>query len=69
MREWIKSMTANMPVMDREGNLTTLDKAPKVKASAQPNAPPSGATHIVPGRDGKNHYTNAAGTVDLGIAP
>jgi len=32
-------------------------------------APPSGATHIVPGRDGKNHYTNAAGTVDLGVAP
>lgn len=30
---------------------------------------PAGATHIVPGRDGKNHYTNAAGTVDLGIAP
>lgn len=31
--------------------------------------PPAGATHIVPGPDGKNHYTNAAGTVDLGIAP
>src|SRR5208337_875836 len=30
---------------------------------------PTGATHIVPGRDGKNHYTNAAGTVDLGVAP
>lgn len=29
---------------------------------------PSGATHIVPGPDGKNHYTNATGTVDLGVA-
>lgn len=35
----------------------------------RPGGPPPGATHIVPGRDGKNHYTNAAGTVDLGIAP
>jgi predicted secreted protein len=25
---------ANMPVMDREGNLTTLDKAPKAKPAA-----------------------------------
>lgn len=32
-------------------------------------APPQGATHVVPGPDGQNHYTNAAGTVDLGIAP
>lgn len=31
--------------------------------------PPAGATHIVPGPDGKRHYTNAVGTVDLGIAP
>lgn len=30
---------------------------------------PTGATHIVAGPDGKNHYTNANGTVDLGIAP
>jgi hypothetical protein len=30
---------------------------------------PSGATHIVPGPDGKKHYTNAQGTVDLGVAP
>lgn len=29
---------------------------------------PPGATHIVPGPDGRNHYTNAAGTVDLGVA-
>lgn len=31
--------------------------------------PPPGATHIVPGKDGKNHYTNATGTVDYGVAP
>ena len=30
--------------------------------------PPAGATHKVPGPDGKNHWTNAQGTVDLGIA-
>ena len=29
---------------------------------------PSGATHIAPGSDGKNHYTNAQGQ-DLGVAP
>ncbi|MGB2602491.1 MAG: hypothetical protein WBC78_02770 [Candidatus Sulfotelmatobacter sp.] len=33
------------------------------------NAPPAGATHIAPGRDGRNHYTNATGTVDYGLAP
>lgn len=40
----------------------------KVTKSTQA-APPAGATHIAPGKDGKNHYTNATGTVDLGIAP
>jgi hypothetical protein len=35
----------------------------------KPPALPQGATHIVPGPDGKNHYTNATGTVDLGVAP
>jgi len=39
--------------------------------SSQPqggqNFPP-GATHIVPGPDGKNHYTNADGTKDYGVA-
>ena len=30
---------------------------------------PAGATHIVPGKDGRNHYTNETGTVDLGVAP
>jgi ethanolamine utilization microcompartment shell protein EutL len=33
------------------------------------SGPPPGATHIVPGPDGKNHYTNAAGTWDGGVAP
>jgi hypothetical protein len=33
------------------------------------SGPPPAATHIVPGPDGKNHYTNAAGTVDYGVAP
>jgi hypothetical protein len=32
--------------------------------------PPPGATHIVLSpKDGKNHYTNPAGTVDYGVAP
>ena len=31
-------------------------------------AMPAGATHIVPGPDGKNHYTNINGTVDYGVA-
>lgn len=38
-------------------------------ASAATSNPPKGATHIVQGKDGKNHYTNDAGTVDLGVAP
>jgi hypothetical protein len=33
------------------------------------SGPPPGATHIVPGKDGRNHYTNAAGTWDGGVAP
>lgn len=37
--------------------------------SASSAAFPQGATHIVPGPDGRNHYTNQAGTIDLGIAP
>jgi hypothetical protein len=36
--------------------------------SPQGGATPQGATHKVPGPDGKLHYTNAAGTVDLGVA-
>jgi hypothetical protein len=38
-------------------------------SQSQGGKPPDGATHIVPGPDGKNHYTNAQGTVDLGVAP
>jgi hypothetical protein len=30
--------------------------------------PPAGATHKVPGPDGKLHWTNAQGTVDYGVA-
>jgi hypothetical protein len=61
----------NLPVMDRDGNVTTLDKvkAPAGGTRASAAKLPSGATHIVPGPDGKNHYTNAKGTVDLGVAP
>lgn len=43
-----------------------------VAAEGQPTQaakPPAGATHIVRGPDGKNHYTNDKGTVDLGVAP
>lgn len=43
--------------------------AKPTQPSAASGGVPSGATHIVPGPDGKNHYTNAAGTVDLGVAP
>lgn len=59
-------------VMDRSGTMTTLEKAQegnqRVIEPAK-GAAPAGATHIVPGPDGKNHYTNATGTVDLGVAP
>ncbi len=36
--------------------------------NAAPSGPPSGATGIAPGSDGKNHYHDAKGT-DLGVAP
>lgn len=40
-----------------------------VQTNALPaGGPPAGATHIAPGSDGKNHYTNAQGQ-DLGVAP
>jgi hypothetical protein len=45
---------------------------PAAKSGTTPSTtakPPEGATHKVPGPDGKMHYTNAAGTVDLGVAP
>jgi hypothetical protein len=38
-------------------------------ANPAPVAAPAGATHIVPGPDGRNHYTNANGTADYGVAP
>jgi hypothetical protein len=46
----------------------------RLKNASSPPQPqtsgvPPGATKIVPGPDGNNHYTNDAGTVDLGIAP
>jgi hypothetical protein len=37
--------------------------------ASTPSGPPTGATHIVPGPDGKRHYTNASGTQDYGVAP
>lgn len=49
---------------------TTHGKGETGNAAAQtahPGAPPAGATHIVPGSDGKNHYTD--GKNDLGVAP
>jgi len=56
----------------RQGRVGTnpylSDMYPDPAKSRAGSAPP-GATHIVPGPDGKNHYTNAAGTVDLGVAP
>lgn len=56
-------------VMDRSGVITSLDKAQSERTGGTTSkAPPAGATHIVPGPDGKKHYTNAAGTVDLGVA-
>lgn len=69
--ESIKQFKQNLQIVGQG-----LPKIPGIKspeemessASAK-TAPPAGATHIVPGRDGKNHYTNAAGTVDLGVAP
>jgi hypothetical protein len=49
-----------------QGALSTQE--PKTSTQRQAGPPP-GATHIVPGPDGRNHYTNAAGTVDYGVAP
>jgi hypothetical protein len=37
------------------------------KSQTQPKQPPTGATHKVPGPDGKMHWTNAQGTVDYGV--
>jgi hypothetical protein len=68
---------AKLTVMDASGKADTLVNVAKSSAPAstaqtqttKPTGPPPGATHIVPGKDGHNHYTNATGTVDYGIAP
>jgi hypothetical protein len=58
---------ANLPVMDRDGNLTTLDKV-KLKPGSETTAPPAGATHVGVGSlDKKKHYLDASGK-DLGVA-
>lgn len=38
-----------------------------VQPQNQPGGPPAGATHKVPGPDGKLHWTNEQGTVDYGV--
>ncbi len=75
---------SQIPAMAKDGSVTTLDKVARTSSQsntnvggwlksatqlAAPKTPPPGATHIVPGPDGKNHYTNAQGTIDLGVAP
>ena len=59
---------------DMQNKLNAIDAGGEggtstANSQARQSAPPAGATHIVPGPDGKNHYTNDAGTVDLGVAP
>jgi hypothetical protein len=56
-----------MPVMDREGNVTTLDKVAAKPTTAPKAAQPPGATHTAMGSDGKLHWTDAAGTKDFGV--
>jgi hypothetical protein len=56
-------------VMPRPDNPENPAPNPTVRPPAAQSGPPPGATYIVPGPDGKNHYTNAQGTQDLGIAP
>jgi hypothetical protein len=58
---------SKMKMLQQQQNAAVAKSQPKSKTPAA--APPTGATHIVPGPDGKNHYTNAQGTVDLGVAP
>lgn len=50
------------PILAKDGSIAG--------ASPQqaPAGPPTGATHVAPGSDGKNHYTDASGK-DLGVAP
>jgi hypothetical protein len=49
------------------GQAQNQTSPPNTQPSGQGQMPP-GATHIVPGPDGKMHYTNAAGTKDFGVA-
>lgn len=58
------SRIGNNAIMKRMYGDVPMDQTGSVKAS-----PPAGATHKVMGRDGKLHYTNAAGTVDYGVVP
>ncbi len=63
-RNSVKTFTGNA-----EGDKAGPQNKQAAPAAAQPKStPPPGATHIAPGSDGKNHYTNAQGQ-DLGIAP
>lgn len=57
----------NMPVMDREGNLTTLDKVPKAKAAASSAASgltvtdPRGVVHTFPNQAAADNFKKLAG--------
>jgi hypothetical protein len=65
-----KAYEAQMPDIDAKGKAARAALDPEyAQRSVATAPPPAGATHIVPGPDGKNHYTNAAGTADLGVAP
>jgi len=58
----------DVPILSKDGTVTTLGEAGKPTPKA-PTGPPPEATHKVPGKDGKMHYTNAQGTKDLGVVP
>jgi hypothetical protein len=61
---------SKLTVFDKDGNLaplTQVQQQMKANTPQQRTGPPPGATHIVPGSDGHNHYTD--GKNDLGIAP
>jgi hypothetical protein len=66
-----------LQTLDPQFDKTTLADIAGTRARLGANQPepqpqggvPAGATHKVPGPDGKTHWTNATGTVDYGIAP
>ena len=60
--------TPQAPVAPTAPSPATAPAAPAGGPPA-PKTPPPGATHVVPGKDGHKHYTNAQGTVDYGIVP